>query len=1264
MREKCLKYGIILCVLTCLFVFMVPKQEDVKSAQNILTVTYDSNTLEKATLAAASGNSLTEYTGFVVKGSKELTGTDFGYMSKKWKHAESIDLSRIPVEEGMMGDSFEPARTLGQDEDANSTKMQLKEFYFPKNTKTFNGTVLNDLKNLEEIRLPDSLESLGQALFYGLPKLNKISYHGTAMKNFTTASYTFSGCPLNRTLDFSNAYGLEQITLYSSTAVSGFDFTGLNKLTKVNMSGQNIDFSGGKEKEWLDAFEGIKDISKQKPLVKLSCDPVPEIELNGVFQGPPDLKAKLKDGTDILGQGPLPDWIAQTYPSDLKKVTVTYQTPSGSAENTIDTSIGGKHKIQWKINYTYGNPMSNEIFSTHVSVIIPESAKTDQVYVKDGGSGSGASEDQPIGSVEEAIGYLKKNGTIYLTGDARLPENFLIPMDMKFAGVQGKTPILYLGGDLYLKGSLALKNLSLKADSETDIYACGKEFATDENVTTADGSKNINLYGGGTEAVVSDTKISLLGGSFQRVFGGGYLGGGHGYTNENSKVDGNVEILIGKNAKVQDLFGGGHLVGAPGLEKPDVSAGDVKIYIQGGSAESVYGGGFGSAGGTASVKNVKIVMESGKVGYIYGGGKASGVMLEPVTESQKIEIELKGNAQVTNAVYGGGKAVSVGKADAGNTLVSVSENAEIKNIYGSGCTEGGRQASAKVKNAKILLGGGKVTGAVYGAGRYSKSGDYDPNSNVGVEQDVDIRIQNTDISNASIYADGAVSGIVGGKKSIHLDGYGTASAYKKVNTIGYFDTLTLGEGVPCYLEFPSNIEPNLTSDSGCENNIVLKNGSSLSFQKNVSGSFKVGNLTAEGTGTSAIKLQKNAGSSAIPLYINGKIQVQTPIQVEVTGNSIIEGDLILASSNSHGNDSLTSSKFSLKNSGFKLLKQNSVLTAADMYSTQKEDQDPPSGLEGIMPGRYNGSDGKIANLTERMEVSVDKMSYVPYTQGMTFPPGTYWIRYRGGDQFNASEPVQVIVPQGKHPIQYHIMNGKLKEGAPKQVEHGGEFEFQTTADEGYELDLSRTKAEGGILSYQSADNKFTVKNVSGDVNITVYYKMTPLKLADSMIKRHVYIPYGTKPGTAVSLMENGGQGFPDSVDMNIQAEDLRGFLILNEHQLLVHKINESKEEITIPVCVLLEDPTGKTTVDAEIHFLPRKEKPVKKPDKKPDKKKEEDKKNSKNQKEKNLKKPLRVRKKTTPDAGDHRQDEGWHFLLMAAAGVSGIFLCRKLYFLV
>ena len=157
MREKCLKYGIILCVLTCLFVFMVPKQEDVKSAQNILTVTYDSNTLEKATLAAASGNSLTEYTGFVVKGSKELTGTDFGYMSKKWKHAESIDLSRIPVKEGMMGDSFEPARTLGQDEDANSTKMQLKEFYFPKNTKTFNGTVLNDLNNLEEIRLPDSL---------------------------------------------------------------------------------------------------------------------------------------------------------------------------------------------------------------------------------------------------------------------------------------------------------------------------------------------------------------------------------------------------------------------------------------------------------------------------------------------------------------------------------------------------------------------------------------------------------------------------------------------------------------------------------------------------------------------------------------------------------------------------------------------------------------------------------------------------------------------------------------------------------------------------------------------------------------------------------------------------------------------------------------------------------------------------------------------------------------------------------------------------
>ncbi|MBS7009749.1 hypothetical protein [Anaerostipes sp.] len=1261
MKRRLMNYGILLCTVICILIFLPSESKDVRSAVKILAVDYESGTLKQASETASSGSSMTEYTGFLVKGSKPLTGDDFEYMSTKWKHADSIDLSQALVEDGKMGDSFSVPRTIGQDSYGSSTQMQLKEFCFPKNTAEFDGMVLNGLGNLEELRLPDSLRSMDNAMFYGLPKLNKISYHGKSMTHFSTTAYTFYSCPLNRYLDLSGASGLEEVTLSSSAAVSGFNFTGLCSLKNVNLSGQNIDFTGSKEQQWLKSYTGTKNISGQKPVVELSCEPAGPLELHSLFTGPPKLKALLSDGTDILKDGQKPDWILDSYPDSLKNAAVSYKNPAGTAENTIDTSLGGTHTIQWKIAYAYGNPMSNAVFSIPVEVTIPESAKQDEIYVEEGSSGTSGSKDDPVGSIQQAIGYLKKGGTIYLKGDISIPENFSIPTDAVISGTEGSRPVLSINSDLSLKGSLSLKNLSLDAKKNLVIYGCGHAFSTDKEVNTKSGSGSIDIYGGSKGTPVTETKIQLRGGTFRNLYGGGYLGGDQSNAEANAGVSGEARILIGENAEIYSVYGGGNLVGAPGVKSPDVSVGNVYISMKEGTAGTIYGGSYSAAPGKASAGNVNIVMEGGKADYIYGGGNAAGAALKPETGVKDVDIDVKGSAQIAYAVFGGGRAAAMGSADAGSIHITLGDSAVIKNMYGGGSAEGSREASAKVRQVTLSMEGGKAAGTVYGAGSYSKSGDTEANLNAGVEKDVEISVRNTDISGTTIYADGTLPGIVGGEKKIVLDGYGSETNYYQVRTIGFFDTMILGQETASYIEFPSNIDPNLNSDDSCQNNIILKKGSSLSFQKGIRNVFQIGSLTAEGSRASVLRLRKNAISDALPLYINGTIEVKTPIQVEVTGDDLTEGDPVLTTSVRGGNTSLISDKFLLKNEGFKLLKKNSVLKAVSRTSTEKEDRDVPLGLSGIEPEKFGGGDGKVLNLTEEMEVSTDGRFYIPYTKGMTFPAGTYWIRYKENERYNASEAVKVTVPEGKHLITYNIVHGKLREGAPKKVAHGKSFEFQTYGDAGYELDPDRAEIKGGILSYDKERNIFKAEKADEDVNIRVLYKMMPLKKAESMIKKHVYIPYGTSAGTTVSVFDKEFGEFPESVNLTWQTNDRRGFVAIKNQQLTVQKVNEGKKEILILMQAKLEDASAEKTVDSVIHFLPKTYQQGGETTDSKDKGETKEKKGkgqSKTARSK-PKKPVRVRKKVDEKTGD--PDRGFLLLILAGSGTAaaGILRVRK-----
>jgi hypothetical protein len=86
-----------------------------------------------------------------------------------------------------------------------------------------------------------------------------------------------------------------------------------------------------------------------------------------------------------------------------------------------------------------------------------------------------------------------------------------------------------------------------------------------------------------------------------------------------------------------------------------------------------------------------------------------------------------------------------------------------------------------------------------------------------------------------------------------------------------------------------------------------------------------------------------------------------------------------------------------------------------------EDQDAPTGLEGLAPTTEDNNDGKIVGTTTDMEyklASADDSAYTTCGNGETtnLAPGSYYVRYAAKPGYNASAAVKVIVPEYQPPV--------------------------------------------------------------------------------------------------------------------------------------------------------------------------------------------------------------------------------------------------------
>nr|WP_162990917.1 leucine-rich repeat domain-containing protein [Maliibacterium massiliense] len=1071
-------------------------------------MTYQSGTLEQAVGSANPA----DYTGLKVTGTMPLSAADFVYLSTQWDRAKRIDLSEAKVADNRIGsDAYDYTMALGDDGEGSAGGMDVEELLLPNTLERIEAFSLASLSKLTKLAIPDSVNHISGNAIFMMSNLTSIAYHGSGLANFS--GNVFYMCYGFKTLDFSGASGLTSIDV-SNANIVGIDFTGCTSLTNVNVKGQCIDFSAGKEKEWLEGYAGTINCADQRPELALSTSPITPIPINGSF-ALPKLQGKLKDGTDLLADAAtVPSWISTKFVDSIKtNSSVSYKSPSGTVEAALDTGIGGVHTIVWTLPSGYASglgssPLEGKKFEVPVEVVLREEDKLSDVYY-DGRAvaGGDGSDGQPFNGFTMALAYLKQNGTLHLKSNLTLPVGVTLPAGIRIVGVGA--PTLTLAEDMTLAGDLSVDGVALSATKNLSIYANGHHVSIGSGVSNTAPAHALSLYGGTRSSLAGGTNLTVNGGNFKAVYGGGYV------ASNSADVAGDVKITIGGNAKIGKLFGGGRADSIPSYASANV---------------------------------------------------------------RSTNLSLSGSVEVTQGVYGGGYATFGDAANvAGAVEISLSDTAKATGIYGSGYAFDSRAASAKVGSVSIVLYGGTAN-HVYGAGSYDEYGYYDPNPNVGVQGDVAIHLTGTAAQNLTVCGDGSLGGIVSGKSVIIYTDYGTASAPQPVSTLSHFDRLVMKGS---HLLFPSGVSPNLACDAATDDaTIELIDASTITLEKDVSSDFKAGALTASGAGQSGIVLKKNSAITALPFFINGRITQTTPIALTVTGQPAAAGDVVLSCSNPDGNPSLTSDQFALQNSGLKLLKKNNALRLVSVDSTELEQKDPPQHLTGVRPSKYGGTDGRISGIDETMEYALDGGAYHPYVNGTGFASGSYHVRYRETATHEASNPVQVSVPQGLHPIVYQIEHGAVVSPAPAEIAHAGSFDFQVLPEDDYQISSYAVSGAAGIAAN---GNTFHVSDVTKDVTVRIVCTRTPLGQALDAIKSEVVVPYGTAPGSVLDYLKQGAQ-LPDGVTVSFAVNSVE-YLKPAGNALYVQKQNEQNTEIVVPVDVTLSDGTDTRITQLKVRFL-------------------------------------------------------------------------------
>lgn len=269
-----------------------------------------------------------------------------------------------------------------------------------------------------------------------------------------------------------------------------------------------------------------------------------------------------------------------------------------------------------------------------------------------------------------------------------------------------------------------------------EIYAQGYELTVESSVSMDQKSranKSVTLYGGSQTKEVTSTNLTILGGSWKNIFGGG----------KETSVNGDVNLVVGDKVSVDTVYGGG------ALSKATVN-GNVTLTVSGGIYQNLYGGGE-SAQVTG---NVKVDYQYGTIKAFYGGGMNGGASVKNIDIQLGTYGKIGEEAKVTNLFRGSGLRAEV----IDKVSVSINENAHI--LEGVQFCAGGY--AGNVKATEVLINGGMIETSIYGGGW----GETNTNVYGNIQNTTNV-IVNAGTINGNVYA-GGNNGTVGETASLTI----------------------------------------------------------------------------------------------------------------------------------------------------------------------------------------------------------------------------------------------------------------------------------------------------------------------------------------------------------------------------------------------------------------------------------------------------------------------------------------------------------------
>lgn len=332
------------------------------------------------------------------------------------------------------------------------------------------------------------------------------------------------------------------------------------------------------------------------------------------------------------------------------------------------------------------------------------------------------------------------------------------------ANINGNTNVTFHAGDItYIFGGSnqygnvsGTKTVDILSDGTctydnhiAELYGGSNEAPTTGDVSLTMGCPDNlceigSIFGGSRNANISgDVTLTIIGGQYDKVFGGNNIGGtiagnvtlnlyggtinsAYGGNNESGAINGKITVNVLDDESMNgttptcplilhNVYGGGYdapynpsTTAATTGNYPEVNIIHGTVSTKSGAAAgttgNVFGGGYGTTAVAQSNPNVRVGYDDATMSSYIPTGYS-------VADGDR-------TAVVQNNVYGGGDMAAV----AGSTTVTLQHaNSTVANLFG-----GGNQAS--VGNATVNVDGGAVSTGVYGGCNTSGSvgGDIAP----------------------------------------------------------------------------------------------------------------------------------------------------------------------------------------------------------------------------------------------------------------------------------------------------------------------------------------------------------------------------------------------------------------------------------------------------------------------------------------------------------------------------------------------------------